>query len=59
MNKDIMVSAGFQKEIDNINKGLCPFCGIKPDTFKNELSIKEYKISGMCQVCQDNFFKEE
>ena len=24
--------------------------------FKNELSAREYTISGMCQACQDDFF---
>tara|TARA_Y100000034_G_C6900121_1_gene415999 strand:+ start:1821 stop:2072 length:252 start_codon:yes stop_codon:yes gene_type:complete len=25
--------------------------------FKNEVSRREYTISGMCQTCQDNFFE--
>jgi hypothetical protein len=29
---------------------------ITEDSFRDDLSIKEYKISGMCQKCQDDFF---
>jgi len=39
-------------------KNICVFCGkeIKMEDFKDQLSIKEYKISGLCQKCQDNTF---
>ena len=44
---------------DRINAGKCPLCkaeinGI--DDFKDEASIREYYISGMCQACQDASF---
>ena len=41
-------------------EGKCPFCKQPVDIneFRDELSIKEYNISGMCQKCQDEFFKE-
>jgi len=38
----------------------CAICKAKvnPETdFKDELSIKEWKISRMCQKCQDGFFE--
>lgn len=40
-----------------LNK-ICPTCSkaIKEEDFKDELSIKEYGISGMCQICQDDVF---
>lgn len=41
------------------DKGLCPMCGTainEVDDFKDELSVKEYTISGMCQKCQDELF---
>lgn len=43
------------------DKGLCPFCkkDMKNAEFKNELSQKEYKISGLCQSCQDTTFREQ
>jgi hypothetical protein len=38
----------------------CPFC--KTDTlnarFKDDLSREEFKISGLCQECQDKFFDD-
>lgn len=40
-------------------KGVCPFCGktINPETeFRDDLSLKEYGISGLCQKCQDEVF---
>jgi len=34
-----------------------PFgCGGPATTFKDELSQREFAISGLCQVCQDKFF---
>lgn len=44
--------------------GFCPTC-LKQHSkegekaFKDELSIKEWKISGLCQECQDKFFNED
>lgn len=35
---------GCGKEIDSLTE------------FKDELSAKEYTISGLCQACQDDFF---
>jgi len=41
-----------------VDKGLCPTCGEKINMrdFRDALSKKEYKISGMCQKCQDKIF---
>jgi hypothetical protein len=57
MNRDIMRSIGFEKELEKIDQGLCPFCGEKIGKFKDEISIREFKISGLCQKCQDETFK--
>ncbi len=62
MNKDIMRAAGFGKEVELVEQSLCPFCKkqIDPKTeFEDELSEKEFKISGLCQKCQDKMFGEE
>ena len=39
-------------------KGICVFCHKKINlkNFRDELSIKEYKILGLCQKCQDKTF---
>lgn len=37
----------------------CVTCGskkIQPEDFRNDISHKEYKISKMCQKCQDEIF---
>lgn len=36
----------------------CSFCGIPiiESDYRDELSKKEYSISGMCQRCQDKTF---
>lgn len=41
-----------------IDNDKCPHCekDIKEEEFKDELSKKEYSISGMCQKCQDEIF---
>lgn len=35
---------------------VCVTCGGPVGEFRNELSRKEYGISGMCQKCQDSVF---
>lgn len=46
-----------------IATGMCaspPFgCGQKVDGFRDDLSAKEYKITGFCQKCQDQMFESE
>lgn len=37
----------------------CMTCGGKADYFRDALSRKEYRISGMCQRCQDKVFGTE
>jgi len=62
MNKDIMRAAGFGDAVDDVEAGTCPFCkkAIHPNKeFKDELSLKEYRISGLCQECQDKTFGGE
>jgi len=42
------------------NKAVCTWCGKTGEhgclEFKDELSWKEYSISGFCQSCQDKTF---
>jgi hypothetical protein len=35
---------------------ICVFCGKKIMRFRDDLSRKEYNISGICQRCQDETF---
>ena len=34
----------------------CVSCGCHADSFKDDISAKEYTISGLCQECQDIAF---
>ncbi len=58
MNKDIMKKTGFKEEVDLVEEGCCPFCNrsVDENSFKDELSRREFKISGLCQACQDATF---
>jgi len=49
----------YPKMLERINKGLCTECEqpMKEEDYKDELSKREYSISGMCQKCPDSFFK--
>lgn len=52
----------FRKAAQDKAEGNCPFCGkaIHPNQeFRDEISKREYKISGLCQDCQDKFFGKE
>jgi hypothetical protein len=39
--------------------GACVMCGKPADNFRDELSRKEFGISGVCQRCQDQVFTED
>jgi hypothetical protein len=60
MNKKILKDTGFDKELENIENGLCATCGsdkVRYDDFKDSLSWKEFKISHMCQKCQNEVYE--
>jgi len=55
-----MMREVFPKEMEHKDQGKCPFCGkeINPETdFRDDLSRREFKISGLCQECQDEVFQ--
>lgn len=43
----------------SIRADLCNLCGKPATDFRDELSEREYRISGMCQQCQDKVFGED
>jgi RNase P subunit RPR2 len=60
MNRELMKTMGFKKEVSLVERGLCPWCEkpIHPEKdFRDEKSREEYRISGLCQTCQDEVFK--
>jgi hypothetical protein len=58
MNKQIMNEAGFGQAVKDVEESKCPFCGklVGIEDFRDNLSVREYRISGLCQQCQDKFF---
>ncbi len=47
-----------RSRIQAVNDKICVTCDETNVSFKDEISVIEYSISGMCQTCQDNFFEE-
>jgi len=68
-NKDVQkVIDSFSKKAFGISQteadqmAVCVFCKkpIDPDRdFRNEISRKEFEISGICQDCQDSVFGKD
>mgnify|MGYP001455577066 FL=1 len=58
MNEEIMIKAGFNKEVKAVKQNKCPICfmQVSMDDFTDQLSLKEYEISGICQACQNEIF---
>lgn len=42
-------------------EGKCPFCEkvVDVNSLRNEISKREFRISGLCQTCQDEMFGED
>ena len=59
MNPAILEALGFHDEVELVKEKKCPICKVKivMSDFKDDLSLKEYKISGLCQKCQNKIFK--
>lgn len=60
MNQESLLRKLFPEAMSNRDNGCCPFCGKEiniDNEFRDELSIKEYHISGLCQACQDKVFQ--
>jgi len=53
-----MKKLGFGKEVEAVEHGFCPICNnpVSITDFKDDLSKKEYKISGLCFHCQNEMF---
>lgn len=57
----IMCAMGFHKEVEKVLTGWCPFCNVKVTVadLRDDLSVREFHISGLCQKCQDDIFGKE
>ena len=58
MNREI-IGQMFPDYLKLVDSGKCPFCKetIDFNEFEDELSKKEFKISGLCRKCQEKTFK--
>lgn len=58
MDDETLRALGFGKEVDRKQSGFCPFCSqpVCFEEFRDEKSRREYRISGLCQACQDKAF---
>lgn len=56
-----MRQSGFGEQVNRFEQGRCTTCNnpIDMESFHDDISRKEYAISGMCQKCQDKVFKRE
>lgn len=45
-----------RKRVGSIRQDICSWCGRPATEFRDDLSRKEYTISGFCQSCQDKTF---
>lgn len=52
------VMSSLSKKFELKREGKCPFCEkfVDPTSFRDELSRREFRISGLCQECQDEFY---
>jgi hypothetical protein len=48
-----------KNRIATIKQRKCMTCDRNADYFRDNLSLREYTISGMCQRCQDKVFGTE
>lgn len=42
-----------------MSQGKCPTCSKPIEKFRNQISQREFQISGMCQKCQDSVFGKD
>lgn len=59
---DLLKAFGFDDEVENLKSGRCPFCGstkTSREDFRDEMSWREFKISGLCQGCIDKNFNKD
>jgi hypothetical protein len=52
------VMSNLSKKFELKREGKCPFCEkfVEFKTLRDELSRREFRISGLCQACQDRVY---
>ena len=56
--KSFLRSLGFGQEVAMVEECRCPLCAdrVDEDEFRNEVFIREFESSGLCQGCQETVF---
>jgi hypothetical protein len=57
--KDAFAEQVFGRKRDGTRCVTCGSTKVKPEDFRDDLSRKEFRISFMCQACQDSVFGSE
>ena len=57
--ENVLTKLTGRSRVESIKNDKCSFCGGDASTFRNELSRREYVISGFCQKCQDSVFGKD
>ena len=58
--QDKIAKSLFGRGIEEAKYGrVCVACGRPAMKFKDDLSLREYEISAMCQKCQDDVFQPD
>lgn len=57
--EDLLTSQSGISRQEAFEKKICVWCKKEVGGFRNEISIKEYRISGFCQQCQDDTFGKD
>jgi hypothetical protein len=55
----LLTNLSGRDRIASVSGNTCAWCRGPADNFRDELSIREYLISGLCQNCQDKIFGTE
>jgi len=53
---DLLSKLAGRDRVESIKSDDCVACGEPATEFNDEISEREFKISGLCQDCQDDFF---
>lgn len=56
--KSFLKVLGFRREVAMVKNCRCPLCAerVIKEEFRNEVFMKEFESSGLCQGCQDTVF---
>ena len=54
--ENLLINLTGKDRKEGIKLNICTWCGKQANSFWDQLSEKEYTISGFCQTCQDETF---